>query len=227
MADIRVAIIEHSKKICEYYADILSQNHDITVTGYNTTGYDGILDAVFEKPGVLLTGEDVDGPGTGIALARALLRRLPHIKIILLVDSPNQQTFVQASRAGIVDYLLKNDDRDIILKTVLEAGRLSHPGQQDISEKFYARTVHPEGVHDSLMYTLTVVSQLTPKEIVITKLIAEGLSCSEIAAKRHTTVGDIEEQTARILEKFKKNSVEELSRMLRILNIMELFVHAL
>jgi len=227
MTGIRAAIIERSKRICDYYADILSHNQGILVTGCNITGYDGILDAVFEKPGVLLVGEDIDGPGTGIALARALLKRLPDIKVILLIDTPNQQTFIQASRAGIVDYLLKNDDREIILKTVRDAGSLLHPGQQDISERFYAKNVHREGVHDSLMYTLTVMSQLTPKEIEITKLISEGLSCSEIAAERNTTIEDIEEQTARILEKFKKKDPEELNRMLRILNIMDLIDHAL
>lgn len=227
MNEASVALILRSRERCSYYTQLLADTPDFICVGCWHNGYDALLDVLLLNPNLTLVEAAIDGPGTGILLARALLKRQPGKKILLLTDSITQRTLRPASRAGIVDYLLKDDPPETVLSVLRHAQGLLHAGQQELSERFYTRNVHPEGVGDSLMYTLTVVSQLTPKELEITKGLAEGKSYAEIAHLRKASLEEIEEHGARILEKFNKKDPKTLARMLRILNIMEFFDHVL
>ena len=227
MNEAQVALIISSRERCSFYTQLLTDAPDFISAGCWHNGYDALLDVLLLKPDLLLVEASIDGPGTGVLLARALLKRQPGQKILLLSDGVTQHSLRPASEAGIVDYLLKGDPPEMVLSVLRHAQGLLHPGQQELSERFYTRNIHPEGVGDSLMYTLTVVSQLTPKELEITKGLAEGKSYAEIARVRRTPLEEIEEHGARILEKFGKKDPNALARMLRILNIMEFFDHAL
>ncbi len=223
MNEVNIAIVIRSRDVCEYYMNLLSEP-DYHVIGCYSNGYDAILEAFIQKPEILIVDENIDGRRTGVSFSKAILKRLPDRKILLYTEAVDHLTILPASKVGIVDYLLKSDTPETILNAVKLAQRLHHPGQQNISERFYTRNIQ-EGARDSLMYTLTVVSQLTPKEIQITKQLADGRNYSEIAVSRHTTLPDIEEQAGRILEKFNKKDPDELVKMLRILNIMDFFDH--
>lgn len=224
MNEVNIAIVIRSKDVCEYYMNLLSQEPDYHVIGCYSNGYDAILEAFIQKPEILIVDENIDGRRTGVSFSKAILKTLPDRKILLYTEAVDHLTILPASKVGIVDYLLKSDTSETVLNAVKLAQSLLHPGQQNISERFYTRNIQ-EGARDSLMYTLTVVSQLTPKEIQITKQLADGKDYSEIAVSRHTTLPDIEEQAGRILEKFNKKDPVELVKMLRILNITDFFDH--
>lgn len=225
MSKIGILIVDDQRAIIDKFAHIIASVRDMEVLAAVSSGYEGVLEAALIQPDIILMDKDMETNQCGIRAAQVINSRFPEMKIILLIDNEEKSVIQSAYKAGIVDYIPKNAPSSEIIRTLRGVHRLRHPGEQAITDKFYRRTLHPEGVRDSFMYTLTVVSQLTPIELEITKLIVEGRSANEIAEIRKTNIESIQESINRILNKFNKNSINELIKVLQTLSIMDLLNH--
>lgn len=72
------------------------------------TAEDAVEAALRERPDLCLL--DLSMPGSGLAAAREIGRRLPSTKVVMLTASALEEHFVEAVRAGAAGYLLKDDD---------------------------------------------------------------------------------------------------------------------
>jgi DNA-binding NarL/FixJ family response regulator len=71
--------------------------------------------------------------------------------------------------------------------------------------------------------TLNVVYKLTPTELSLLRLLAEGKSKNEIATMRHVEASTIRTHVGNILKKFGEPSVADVVKRLRRLGIFEIF----
>jgi DNA-binding CsgD family transcriptional regulator len=76
----------------------------------------------------------------------------------------------------------------------------------------------------SLVSTLNVVYKLTPTELSLLRLLAEGRTQSQIAAIRHIEASTVRTHVGNILKKFGKSSIQEVVLLLKRLGIFEIFV---
>ncbi len=131
----------------------------------------GALDHIMNhKPQLAIL--DMEMPNkTGLEIASECMKLALNTKIILLTLHKELYLYHQAKELNLSGYVLKEFALDELSKAV----SIVLAGGQFFSEKIF------EGLKDNKL--TSEESQLTPSEVKILRLIAEGLSTKEIANK--------------------------------------------
>jgi DNA-binding NarL/FixJ family response regulator len=143
---------------------------------------------------------------TGLQAARELFNRRPELRILILSMYDNEQFLFEALKAGASGYVLKSGaDHDIV-----EACRAAMRGQSFL---------YPSAVHTLIRDFIeragdrgAAYEPLTPRELEVVKLIAEGHMSKEIAALLVISVKTVERHRANILKKLGMRDRVELTR---------------
>jgi len=137
----------------------------------------GALAAAGAEPAVVLM--DLALPGMdGVETTAELLRRHPRIRVLVLTSFGGQQRVQLALAAGAAGYLLKSADVDEVAHAILAVAR----GEVHLDAEAAA----------SLKEDQAGLRALTPRELEVLGLLAEGCSNQEIARRLAIT-----ERTAR------------------------------
>jgi DNA-binding NarL/FixJ family response regulator len=143
---------------------------------------------------------------TGLQAARELSRRRPDLRMLMLSMYDNDQYLFEALRAGASGYVLKSGaDRDIIT-----ACRAAVAG-----ECFLYPSATSTLVRDYLTRTGDNPADadiLTPREVEIVKLIAEGHHSRQIATLLTISVKTVDRHRANILDKLGMRDRVQLTR---------------
>ncbi len=154
----------------------------LTVVGEAASGEQAIariddLAAAGAEPAVVLM--DLVLPGMdGAATTAALLRSHPRIRVLVLTSFGGQQRVQLALAAGAAGYLLKTADVDEVADAILAVAR----GEMHMDSSAAAGLMDAQGS----------LGALTPRELEVLALLAEGCSNQEIARRLAIT-----ERTAR------------------------------
>ena len=144
---------------------------------------------------------------TGLQAARELNRRRPELRVLILSMHENEQYFFEALRVGASGYVLKSAaDRDLVgaCRAALRDEPFVYPSaQKAIIRDFLERARNGEAIPDE---------PLTPREMEVVKLIAEGMINREIAADLVISEKTVERHRANILEKLGMRDRVELTR---------------
>jgi DNA-binding NarL/FixJ family response regulator len=144
---------------------------------------------------------------TGLQAARELSRRRPDLRILILSMYDKEQYFLEALTVGASGYVLKRAaDRDIV-----EACRTALRGEPFI---------YPTALRTLMRRYLEAVERgetpgrgpLTPREVEIVKLVAEGRGSQEIADLLVISPKTVERHRANILEKLGMHDRVDLTR---------------
>ena len=140
---------------------------------------------------------------TGLQAARELASRKPGLRILMLSMHENEQFLFEALRAGASGYVLKTAaDRDLV-----NACRATMRGETFL----YAGAVAAL-VRDHLDRDATSLDPLTPREIEVVKLVAEGHTSDEIAGMLFISRKTVDRHRANILEKLGMRDRVDLTR---------------
>jgi DNA-binding NarL/FixJ family response regulator len=144
---------------------------------------------------------------TGLQAAAELSRRRPELRTLILSMHDNEQYFFEALKAGASGYVLKTAaNRDLI-----EACRAAMRGEPFL---------YPAAVQALIRDYLDRASRgeeapedpLTPRELEIVKLIAEGHTSEEIAGMLFISKKTVDRHRANVLEKLGMRNRVELTR---------------
>jgi DNA-binding NarL/FixJ family response regulator len=185
---------------------VLESVPDIEVTARASDGVEALRMALGEE--IDLAVLDVSMPRmTGLQVAREVAKRRPEVRTLMLSVHDNEQYFFEALKAGACGYVLKSAaNRDLI-----EACRASMRG-----ESF----VYPAAVSTLVRDYLERLADgedvrrdpLTPREVDVLKLIAEGLTSDEIAATLVISPKTVDRHRANVLEKLGMRNRVDLTR---------------
>ena len=140
---------------------------------------------------------------TGLQAARELASRKPELRILMLSMHENEQFLFEALRAGASGYVLKTAaDRDLV-----NACRATMRGETFL----YAGAVTAL-VREHLERDATSLDPLTPREIEVVKLVAEGHTSDEIAGMLFISRKTVDRHRANILEKLGMRDRVDLTR---------------
>lgn len=144
---------------------------------------------------------------TGLQVARELHRHKPELRILMLSMHENEQYFFEALKAGASGYVLKSAaNRDLI-----DAVRAAMRGEPFIYPAAASALVR-DYLERAARGEETPSDPLTPRELEVTKLIAEGLTSEEIAETLVISRKTVERHRANILEKLGMRNRVELTR---------------
>lgn len=136
------------------------------------------------KPDVVLL--DLRLPGMdGIQVIKALRQESPDARIVVLSSYGGGDDVTQAIQCGASGYVLKN----MPLQQVIEAVRVVHLGGQYITREIASRM--SQRLH----------SDMSAREIEVLRLIAQGRSNKEIAAKLGIVEGTVKAHVTNIFGK--------------------------
>ena len=185
---------------------VLDSAPDLEVVAEASDGAEAVDLALAED--VHLAVLDLSMPRmTGLQAALELSRRQPQLRVLILSMHDNEQYFFEALKAGASGYVLKTvANRDLI-----EACRAAMRGEPFI---------YPAAVRALIRDYLDRASRgeqgpedpLTPRELEVVKLIAEGLTSEESAEQLSISPKTVDRHRANILEKLGMRNRVELTR---------------
>jgi DNA-binding NarL/FixJ family response regulator len=169
----------------EGIAGLVSTQTDLKLVAEATSGREAIRQFRIHRPDVTLM--DIRMPEmSGLDAISAIRSEFPGARIIVLTTYSGDAQALRAMRAGAQAYLLKDTLRSELLDTI----RAVHAGK---------KTLSPE-ISFQLAEHLSQDS-LTPAEVRVLRLIAEGNANKEIAARLTLSVETVNGQVRSVLSK--------------------------
>jgi len=204
-APTRVLVADDHAVVRRGLALLLNREPDFEVVAEAADGAEAVEKALAGEVGLVIL--DVAMPRmSGLQAARELARRRPGLQMVMLSMYDNEQFLFEALRAGASGYVLKSGaDRDIVdaCRAAMRGESFLYPSAVTaLVRDFVSRTDRDGGEFDVL----------TPRELEVVKLIAEGHTSREIAAELVISVKTVERHRANILEKLGMRDRVELTR---------------
>jgi DNA-binding NarL/FixJ family response regulator len=142
---------------------------------------------------------------TGIQAARELHGRRPELRTLILSMHENEQFLFEALRAGASGYVLKTAaDRDLVhaCRATMRGETFLYAGAVSALVRDYLERGGQPGSEDPL----------TPRELEVVKLVAEGYTSDEIAETLVISRKTVDRHRANILEKLRMRDRVDLTR---------------
>jgi DNA-binding NarL/FixJ family response regulator len=184
--------------------DLLDAEPDFRVVAEVSDGAEAVRRALQDDVDLAIL--DVSMPRmTGLLAAQQLAARRPQLRLLMLSMHENEQFLFEALRAGASGYVLKTAaDRDLV-----QACRATMRGETFL----YAGAV-ASLVRDHLERTAGTdeIDPLTPRELEVLKLVAEGHTSDEIAELLVISRKTVDRHRANMLEKLGMRDRVDLTR---------------
>ncbi len=203
---VRVLLVDDHILFRRGLSALMAARDDIEVVGEAEDGYDAVEKAMALRPDVVLM--DIQMPlCDGIRATRAILEKIPRIKILILTISDEDDHVFEAIKAGAHGYLLKNIQPEILVQAITGVVK----GEAPISGAVAARLLK----EFSMNWTVPAVSSSDPhlseREREILTLVARGSSNKEIGAQLVITEGTVKNHLHNILAKLHVRNRAEIA----------------
>ena len=176
------------------FAALLATQQDFTVLGTASDGAAAVSLCAEVRPDVALM--DVRMPGMdGISATRSLCASGGPRVLILTTFDLDEYVF-DALRAGASGFLLK----DVTAERLFDAVRIVASGEALLAPSVTRRLI-AEFTHSGRTAPARPLDGLTPRETEVLRLVAEGLSNAEIAARLVVTEDTVKTHVSRTLGK--------------------------
>lgn len=201
---IRVLIVEDHNLVREALRSLVAGMHGFEVADAVSDGKQAVRAVSALQPDLVLM--DLSMPGmSGLDATVEIRRRLPHVHVVLLTLSRNEEFVREAFQLGADAYLLKGaslEEFELALNCVVR-------GQKYISSELSTAmaTGTNAGHHQASMSTW---KDLTGRERSILKLIAEGNTNRTAAEYLCISTKTVEKHRASLMRKLGLRSAAEL-----------------
>ena len=204
-----VLLVDDHKIMRDGIKAILTRSNEFRVAGEAENGADAVQFVKKFRPQLVLM--DIGLPGlNGVETTAEILRYQPDCKIVILSMYDDENSVVSAVRSGARAFILKRaSDNDLLeaLRMVAAGGMYLSP---QVSDRLLSRI--QKGDLESRA-TPTVLESLSPREVQVLRLVADGKTSKEIAV-----LLDLREQTVRsyrktMMKKLGVNNVAGLTQL--------------
>ncbi|MDI4649849.1 response regulator transcription factor [Cohnella hashimotonis] len=219
---IKVLIVEDDNLIAKRYQMILSKDPQIACVGRAASGYEGTMLAALYRPDIILMDIELEDKQAGMRATSEILAYMPEIKVVMLTVCETDDAVFRAFELGVTNYLLKNMPADAILSAVKDAYYDMPSLHANIAGKITREFKRIKTAEDSLLRNFHILTMLTPTELEVLDLLLKDYNRQEICKMRHVEPSTLKSQVHSILKKFGKDSVQEVTAVLRELHIPEI-----
>jgi DNA-binding NarL/FixJ family response regulator len=167
---IRVILADDHALVRQGIRQFLEEADDIAVVAEAANGSEAVRLAEQHHPDVAVL--DVQMPGmTGIEATRQIKARVPGVRVLILTAYDEDPYVFALLQAGANGYILKSADADELLQAVRKVHRGESALSPEVTEKV-VRQIQQGGPAQ----TAKQVEPLTPREIDVLRLAAQGLT---------------------------------------------------
>lgn len=194
MTPIRVLLVDDHLVVRRGLRSMLAGTDDVEIIGEAASGPEAMEQVRQLQPDLALV--DIRMPGMdGLRLVNHLKQIQADLKIIILTIYDDEQFLLEAFRAGVHAYLLKNVGRE----ELLEALRTVSSGKRMLSEELM----------DTVLNQFSVLAQeqlrqqfgLSDTELQLVGMIAEGSTNREIAERMYWSEATVKRKLSDVYHK--------------------------
>jgi DNA-binding NarL/FixJ family response regulator len=203
-----IVIVDDHKILRDGLKAILRIGDEFQVIGECDSGSDAVHLVRRLKPDIVIM--DVSLPGlNGIEATMEIMRSNPESRVMILSMYDDEHSVVSAIRSGARAFVLKKaSDTDLIdaLRTVAKGGSYLSP---QVSDRLLNRIQRGDlEVHPS-----SQLNELSPRELQVLRLVAEGKTSKEIANMLDLGLQTIRSYRKTMMKKLNVNNVAGLTQL--------------
>jgi DNA-binding NarL/FixJ family response regulator len=196
---IRVLVVDDEELVRTGLRLILDAEPDIGVVGTASDGRQAVAEVRRLCPDVVLM--DIRMPGLdGLEATRRILTEpdVPPCKVVILTTFDVDEHVYEALRAGASGFLLKDVPADQLAHAIRVAAAGEALLAPSVTRRLIAAFARPTA---PAPVPVAGLGDLTPREVEVLTLLAEGLSNAEIATRLFVGEATVKTHVARILTK--------------------------
>jgi len=184
---------------------LLNAEPDLHVVGEAADGQTGLRLATELNPDLVLM--DITMPGmSGIQVTRQLKETLPGTRVLILTLHEDESLLREAIRSGASGYILKQAVEAELISAIRAVGRgelYIHPAMTRALLKDVSPLLVPEE---------NPTEPLSPRELEVLRLVAQGHTNRQVAEMLHLSVRTVESHRANLMDKLGLSSPAQLVR---------------
>ncbi|MCL4263190.1 MAG: response regulator transcription factor [Anaerolineae bacterium] len=192
---ITVMLVDDHKVVRQGVRAFLQTQPDMEIVAEAENGQTAVTLAAEYAPDVVLMDLIMPGGLDGVAATRQIKQASPRTQVIVLTSYHQDEHIFPAIRAGALSYILKDVEPGDLATAVRQAAQ----GEAVLHPRVAARVVQELAGQRS--DTLNPFTELSERELEVLKLIAAGLSNSDIAAKLVISEKTVKSHVSNILSK--------------------------
>ncbi|HZS79201.1 MAG TPA: response regulator transcription factor [Ktedonobacteraceae bacterium] len=191
---------------------LLGLQEDVEVIGEARTGREAIHKTRDLSPDVVvmdITMPDIDG----LEACKLIRHEHPETQVLILTMHESEEYFLSALRAGAAGYLVKKaapTELHMAILAVAHGGAFLYPG---LAKALVRTFVEGEkATSQSRQESVPELDALTPRELEVLKLVAEGYTNQEIADRLVLSIKTVQAHRANIMTKLGLQDITQLVR---------------
>lgn len=218
---IRVLLADDHDILRQGLKLLLGLQQDIQIIGEARTGREALELAQSLKPDVVvmdISMMEMDG----LEACQLIRSQQPTTQVLILTMHESEEYFLQALRVGAAGYLVKKaapSDLQNAVRTVASGGAFLYPGLARALVRAYLAqpSAAPSPPSRDLDKPKTAnlaqeLSVLTPREVEVLTLVAEGCTNQEIADRLILSIKTVQAHRANVMEKLGLHDITHLVR---------------
>ena len=193
MTRVRLLLADDHRMFRQGLRELIERKTEFEVVGEARTGREVLAQVDMLQPDIILL--DIQMPDLdGIAVARQLAVSHPAIKLVMLTMYRQDQHLLDAIKAGVKGYLLKDADAEELLDVIQRVARGESALDPALTAQVFAAVRRPPA-------TQGVVEGLTARERDILRLLAGGHDNRAIAAQLYLSEKTVGNRLSEIFQK--------------------------
>ncbi|HWH32285.1 MAG TPA: response regulator transcription factor [Egibacteraceae bacterium] len=191
---IRTLLVDDHEVVRKGLRAMLEAQEDIEVVAEAGTAADGVAKARAIRPDVVVM--DVRLPDeSGVVACRDIRSALPDTAVLMLTSFSDDQALFDSIMAGAAGYVLKQIKGGELVDGIRRVAAGESLLDPAVTARVLERVRNPQGDEDPRL------ARLTPTELRILEMIAEGLTNRQIGERIHLAEKTIKNYVSTILSK--------------------------
>lgn len=171
---IRVMIVDDHEVVRSGIVSLFKREPDLRIVGEATSGEQALVALQSLRPDVVLLDQRLPGM-TGAETCREIVRRWPSTAVLILTSFASDEVIHSCLAAGARGYLTKSIETTDLPRAVRAVARGESILAPSVTERVIDWARRAKAAH--------VGSSLSPREVEILSLLAEGMSNRELAGR--------------------------------------------
>lgn len=193
---VRVLICDDQWIVCQGLEAILSAEPGIEIVGTASDGAEAVEKAAQLRPDVVLM--DLRMPGmNGIEATHLIRQCCSEIKVLVLTTYGTDEWLLKAIRSGASGYLLKGTPREALVEAVKGTALGRTHVDPEVAGKLFEQAARSDAPSEGS----TILDSLSERELDVLRLLARGLSNTDIAGRLYLSEGTVRNYVSAILSK--------------------------
>ncbi|MFE6649356.1 response regulator [Nocardioides sp. NPDC057772] len=204
MTQISVVLVDDHEIVRQGVRAFLSTQPDLLVVGDVGSGEEGVELAAELTPDVVLLDLIMEGMD-GVDATRLIKEASPRSQVVILTSYDDDANIFPALRAGALSYVLKDIGSDALADAIRSAAR----GDAVLHPRVARRVVDElRGGRDR---PSQAISSLTDRELDVVRLVAAGLTNSQVAERLVLSEKTVKGHVSNVLGKLQLNDRTQLA----------------